>query len=83
MTLELPDIGLSEAEIRFALAYLLFQRKNLTIGQAAELAGTTENDFRQRLGIPQPDPVPPPKPPGPEIEDFEQDMRTLRSLGRL
>ena len=83
MILELPDIGLSEAEIRFALALLLFQRKNLTIGQAAELAGINEHDFRQRLGIPQPDPAPPPRPPNPDIEDFEQDMRTLRSLGRL
>jgi len=83
MTLELPDIGLSEAEIRFALAFLLFQRKNLTIGQAAELAGTSEHDFRQRLGIPQPDPAAPLQSPAPEIEDFEQDLRTLRSLGRL
>jgi len=67
---------MSEAELRQELAVLLFQRERLTLAQAARLAGMDRLRFQHLLssrGI------------GPHyyVAEFEEDLRTLRELGRL
>jgi predicted HTH domain antitoxin len=65
-----------ESEMRQEIAVLLFEKEKLTLAQAARLAGMKRLAFQQLLA-------------GREIsihyavEEFEQDLRTLRDLGRL
>jgi predicted HTH domain antitoxin len=67
---------MSEAELRRELGVLLFERERLTLSQAAALAGMDRLRFQHLLasrGI------------GPhyDVAEFEEDLRTLRELGRL
>ena len=67
---------MTEAELRQEIAVTLFQQERLTAGQASRLAGSDRLQFQHLLasrGI------------GPhyDVEDFEDDLRTLEDLGRL
>jgi len=80
MSVTIPDevlqtARMSEEELRQELAVLLFQKDRLTLGQASHLAGLDLLRFQHLLasrGIPV----------HYDIEEFEQDLSTLRSLGR-
>jgi predicted HTH domain antitoxin len=81
MALVVPDeilhaTGMTEQEVAQALAVALFEKEKLTLGQAARLAGVTQFEFQHLLaaqGIPI----------HYDVAEFEQDLATLRSLGRL
>ena len=80
MSVTIPDeilqtARMSEEELRQELAVLLFQKERLTVGQASGLAGMDRLRFQHLLasrGIPM----------HYDVEDFEQDLATLRNLGR-
>lgn len=84
MTLNLPDIGMSEAELKKELAAMLFKKNKLPLDKAAQLAGESEVDFQQRLGI-RPAQRITRRPTSTEysLTDFEADLSTLKALGRL
>jgi len=71
----LQTARMSEEELRQELGVLLFQKDRLTLGQASQLAGMDRLRFQHLLasrGISV----------HYDLEDFEQDLSTLRSLGR-
>ena len=81
MNLSIPDeilqaAGLSEQELLQEIALLLYQQNRLTLGYASRLANMYQGDFMELLA-------------GRDIashydvEQFEQDLETLRKLGRL
>lgn len=80
MSVTIPDeilqtARMTEEELRQELAVLLFQKERLTAGQASRLAGMDRLRFQHLLasrGIPL----------HYDLEEFEQDLATLRSLGR-
>lgn len=80
MSVTIPDEVLESAhmdenELRQELAILLFQKSRLTLAQAARLAGFDRLRFQHLLagrGIPV----------HYDVEDFESDLETLRSLNR-
>ena len=80
MTLEIPDeivraTHLSPEELRAEIAVMLFEQDRLTLGQAAELAGTPQAQFMKLLGSRR-------IPLHYGLDDFEDDLRTLQDLGR-
>lgn len=75
-----PDVlisaRMSEAELRQEIAVMLFQREKLTLGQASELADMDRVGFQHLLAsrrIPQ----------HYGIADFEENLETLRELGKM
>jgi predicted HTH domain antitoxin len=81
MTITLPDALLesarmSEAELRQEIAVLLYEKERLTLAQASRLAEMNRLSFQHLIAS-----------RGIYIhygaEDFEQDLDTLRGLGRL
>jgi len=67
---------LTEAEALKELALTLFQQERLTLAQAARMAGVGRLKFQEwmaerGLTIHY------------DVEDFEKDVATLRSLGRI
>ena len=67
---------MSAEELKREVAVLLFQTDRLTLGQASRLADMPVFDFQhllasRRIG------------PHYDVEDFEEDVETLRKLGRL
>ena len=81
VTFELPKSILDSArltvpELKVELAVLLYEQRRLSIGKARELAGMTLWQFRQLLGSRQ---------IGPHygIEEYREDLETLRELGLL
>lgn len=71
----LESAHMDENELRQELAILLFQKSRLTLAQAARLAGLDRLRFQHLLagrGIPV----------HYDVEDFESDLETLRSLNR-
>jgi predicted HTH domain antitoxin len=80
MSVTIPDeilqtARMSETELRQEVAVLLFQQDRLTLGQASRLADMDRLRFQHLLasrGIPL----------HYDVEEFEQDLSTLRSLGR-
>lgn len=84
MTLNLPDVGMTEAELKKELAAMLFKKNKLPLDKAAELAGESASDFQQRLGI-RPAPRISRRASSTEysLADFEADISTLKALGRL
>lgn len=74
---ELPQVTkMTPAELKQELAFALFGRGKISFGKARELAGLTIWQFQNELsrrGIP----------PHYDIEDFTEDVATLRDLGRL
>jgi predicted HTH domain antitoxin len=63
-------------ELRRELAIYLFQQGKLSFGKAKEMAGMTAWAFQQLLGSRS-------IPVHYGIEDYEQDLITLRELGRV
>ena len=79
--LEIPrdilDSGrLTLPELKVELAVYLYVQGRLSIGKARELADMTLWEFRQLLASRR-------IPPHYDVEDLEQDVRTLREMGRL
>lgn len=82
MSLTIPDdllaaAQISEEEALVELAITLFQQERLTTGQAARMARMNKFIFQELLkkrNIPIYRPT---------VEDFEQDLETLRKLDRL
>ena len=81
MSVTIPDdvlhsARMSEEEMRQELAALLFKQERLTLAQAARFAGQDRFRFQHLLasrGIRV----------HYDVEEFEADLQTLRSLGRL
>jgi predicted HTH domain antitoxin len=67
---------MSDEELKQEIAVLLFQKEKLTLGQASSLAGMTQLQFQQLLASRQ-------IPIHYDVKEFEQDLETLRGLGRL
>ena len=81
MSVTIPDevltaAGMSEDEFRQEVAVMLFERHKLTMGQASRLAGLPRIQFQHLLASRQ-------IPVHYDVADFEADLETLRSLGRL
>ena len=49
MLIEIPDVGLTEQELREELAIALFQQNRATLAKAADIAGMSRLDFQRRL----------------------------------
>lgn len=63
-------------ELRRELALYLFQQGKLSFGKARELADMTVWEFQQLLGSRG-------IPVHYDVEDYEEDLATLKELGRL
>ena len=63
-------------ELRQELAAYLFQQGKLSFGKAREMAGMTTWAFQQLLGARG-------IPVHYDVEDYEQDLATLKELGRV
>lgn len=64
----------TEDELRREIAVMLFTKEKLTLGQAARLAGMLQIDSQRILGERS-------IPIHYGVEDFQQDMETLRRMG--
>jgi predicted HTH domain antitoxin len=75
ITLNLSDaLQISEANLRIELAISLFQQERITLGTASQLAGLHQIEFQQLIasrGICV----------HYDIEDLEQDLKSLREEG--
>jgi predicted HTH domain antitoxin len=74
--LVLQQIGMSAEEIRVELAVMLFKLERLTLGRASLLANRGQIEFQQLLasrGINI----------HYDVEEFQQDLSTLRRIGQL
>ena len=81
MNLVIPDdiltaSDMTEADLRLEVAIVLYKREKISAGKACEWLGLNLVEFRQELGkrgltINY------------AVEDFQADLNTLRSLGRL
>jgi predicted HTH domain antitoxin len=67
---------ITELELKQELALTLFQQERLTLGRASSLAGLSQREF-QRLLAERRIPI------HYGVEDFKQDLETLRQMGRL
>ena len=63
-------------ELRRELAIHLYQQGKLSFGKAREMANMTVWAFQQFLGIKE-------IPVCYDVEDYEEDLATLKELGRL
>jgi predicted HTH domain antitoxin len=74
---EVPHAArMTPQEMRHELAIYLFQQGRLSFGKAREMAGTTVWAFQQMLASRE-------IPVHYDVEDYEEDLATLRELGRL
>jgi predicted HTH domain antitoxin len=81
MPVTIPDevltaAHLTEPELRQELALTLFQQERLTLAQASRLAGMGQLAFQALLAERQ-------IPIHYGVEEFRDDLRTLRQMGRL
>jgi predicted HTH domain antitoxin len=67
---------LSEREFKAEVAVMLFEKEKLTLGQANRLAAMDRLEFQHLLASRR-------IPVHYDVADFEQDLETLRELGRL
>ncbi len=67
---------MTETEMRQEIAVMLFQQEKLTLAQASRFAGMHRVAFQHLLASRQ-------IPVHYGVEDFEQDIQTLREMGRL
>jgi len=67
---------MSEEELTQEIAVLLFQKEKLTLAQASRLAGMTRLQFQHLLASRQ-------IPVHYDVAEFEEDLKTLKELGRL
>jgi len=80
-TLEVPQDILDSArltipELKIEIAVYLYAQRRLSIGKARELAGMTLWEFRQVLASRR-------IPPHYDVVDLDEDVATLREMGRL
>ncbi|MCT7954282.1 UPF0175 family protein [Laspinema palackyanum] len=81
MSVIIPDdiltaAKMSEAELKLEIAIALYQQKRISGGKARHLAGINILDFQRELskrGICV----------NYDVEDFQQDLKTLKELGEL
>jgi predicted HTH domain antitoxin len=66
---------LSENELKVEIAVMLFEREKLSLGQASRLAGMDYSEFQHLLASRN-------VPVHYDVADFEEDLETLRGLGR-
>lgn len=77
ITIDLPDeIQVSESDLRIELAIALFQQERITLGTASQIAGMHQMEFQQLIGsrgicIHY------------DVEEFEEDIQSLRDRGWL
>lgn len=81
MPVTIPDevltaAHMTEREVKRELALALFQRERLTLPQASRLAGMGQLAFQALLAERE-------IPIHYGIEEFQEDLRTLRQRGRL
>ncbi|WP_017716259.1 UPF0175 family protein [Kamptonema formosum] len=67
---------MSESEFMLEIAILLFQKDKISIGKASHLAGMNLIEFQREIAsrgicIHY------------DVEEFQEDLKTLRKLGRL
>ena len=67
---------MTENELRQEIAVMLFQMEKLTLAQASRLAGMHRVAFQHLIASRQ-------IPVHYGVEDFEQDIKNLREMGRL
>jgi len=72
----LQTTRMSETEFKQEIAVMLFEKDKLTLGQAGRFAGMSQLQFQHLLSSRQ-------IPVHYDIDDFEEDLRTLKELGRL
>ncbi len=80
-TLDIPEellqaTRMSNEELKQEIAVMLFQKEKLTLGQAAHLAGMNQVQFQHLLASRK-------IPIHYDVEEFEEDLQTLKKLGRL
>lgn len=80
-TIQLPGqilslTGMTEQELRQEIAIMLFQREKLTLAQASKLAQLDFLQFQHLLASRK-------IPVHYDIEELEQDLLTLKDLGRM
>jgi predicted HTH domain antitoxin len=66
---------LSEAELKLEIAVMLFQKEKLSLGQASRLAALDHLEFQHLLASRN-------IPVHYDVAEFEEDINTLRELGR-
>lgn len=66
---------MSRDDLRVELAVYLFQQGKLSFGKARETAGLSPWEFQQILGLRR-------IPVHYDLQDYEDDLATLRALGR-
>ena len=81
MSLVIPEeiltaTRMSEAEMLQEIAIMLFQKEKLTLAQASRFAGINRIAFQHLLASRQIS-------VHYNVEDFEQDIKNLREMGRL
>ena len=81
MSIIIPDdivyaTHMTEVELKQEIAVLLFQKEKLTLEQASRLAGMSRLEFQHLLASRQ-------IPIHYDVTEFEEDLRTLKELGRL
>jgi predicted HTH domain antitoxin len=81
MSLVIPDeivkaTGMSEGELKKEIAVHLFEKERLTLGQAASLATMDYLQFQHLLASRE-------IPLHYDLDEFEDDLDTLKKLGRL
>lgn len=67
---------MTEAEMRQEIAVMLFQKEKLTLAQASRFAAMNRIAFQHLLASRQ-------IPVHYDVEDFEQDIKSLQEMGRL
>jgi predicted HTH domain antitoxin len=72
----LQSAEMSEAELKLELAILLFQQEKISIGKARRFAEMSLLDFQREIAqrgicIHY------------DVEEFEEDIQTLREMGRI
>ena len=72
----LQTAGIAPDELKMEVAILLFQKWKLTLGQASKLAGMNKLQFQHLLASRQ-------IPVHYDKEEFKEDLKTLKGLGRL
>jgi len=80
MTVMIPDeiiqvTRMSESELLQEIAVMLFAKEKLTLGQASKLAKMTQIQFQHVLSSRQ-------IPVHYDVEEFQQDLKTLQRVSR-
>lgn len=81
MTLTISDsilqsANMSREELSAEIAVMLYQKEKITLAQASRLAGMNRLQFQHLLASRE-------IPVHYDVEDFEEDIETLKRLGRI